>query len=719
MINLNINGEYFTKIINQDQLNQEDIDSIHNTVIQLLNTETNIDSPGMLLGKIQSGKTRNYIGIIALALDNGFDGSIILTKGTKALSKQTLQRISQEFKSFTDDEKLLAFDVMTTSKNLTGYEINQKLLFVSKKQPDNMIRLIELFSKDQLINKKILIIDDEADYASVGYKKTKDDPLDVNTTTKQIDDLRKLLKNSSFLQVTATPYSLYLQPEDIEIKGIEFKPIKPAFTQLVPVSKNYVGGDFYFNDSQDENNVASYLYIPISQSELEVLSHEDRRRFKLEDVLRSEAISSLRLAMVSFIVGGCIRRVQQEKERSSLSKYSFIMHTEQRKGAHKWQETVVSSLLESLINAVKNDFSICTELIEEAYEDLTQSIAILNLYRPSLDEVKKAFYKYLTEGYVRIDIVNSEKEIEELLDDQGQLKLRTPLHIFIGGQILDRGVTIANLIGFYYGRNPKRFQQDTVLQHSRMYGFRSKDDLTVTRFYTAPHIYEIMKQMHEFDSSLRRSVESGTDKSVIFIRTDDKNIIRPCSPNKLKLSNVKSLKPFKRILPVGFQTEKLSILRPITTYLDKKIDQLMKGRSIEKPFFISYEDAEDIINKIKDSIVMESEEGYSFNWSETLTILKFISTAEESDGKIWCLVRTDRNISRRVTKGHAKYSDAPDTASTDGAIARSTATKNPMLILLRQNGKEELGWKGAPFYWPVIFVQENIKTVIFSSEVDE
>jgi len=41
--------------------------------------------------------------------------------------------------------------------------------------------------------------------------------------------------------------------------------------------------------------------------------------------------------------------------------------------------------------------------------------------------------------------------------------------MFIGGQILDRGITIGNLIGFYYGRNPNRFQQDTVLQHSRMY----------------------------------------------------------------------------------------------------------------------------------------------------------------------------------------------------------------------------------------------------------
>ncbi len=67
--------------------------------------------------------------------------------------------------------------------------------------------------------------------------------------------------------------------------------------------------------------------------------------------------------------------------------------------------------------------------------------------------------------------VNSEEDVMNLLDDQGQLKLRTPLNIFIGGQILDRGITVANLIGFFYGRSPKKFQQDTVLQHSRMFGF--------------------------------------------------------------------------------------------------------------------------------------------------------------------------------------------------------------------------------------------------------
>ena len=81
--------------------------------------------------------------------------------------------------------------------------------------------------------------------------------------------------------------------------------------------------------------------------------------------------------------------------------------------------------------------------------------------------------------------------------------------MFIGGQILDRGITINNLIAFYYGRNPNRFQQDTVLQHSRMYGARSTADLAVTRFYAPLHVHQLMRRIHEFDGALREAFRSG------------------------------------------------------------------------------------------------------------------------------------------------------------------------------------------------------------------
>jgi hypothetical protein len=186
----------------------------------------------MLLGKVQSGKTKTFMGAIALAFDNGFDVCVVLTKGTKALAKQTYERVQKEFSDFTGDDLAQVFDIMTIPPGLTGYELNQKLVFVVKKQSDNLDRLSKALFETypSLAKKKILIIDDEADYASIGFRKSKEEGYTINKIAGQIDGLRKRLADTSFLQVTATPYSLYLQPEDLQLKAGQqtFKAVRPA-----------------------------------------------------------------------------------------------------------------------------------------------------------------------------------------------------------------------------------------------------------------------------------------------------------------------------------------------------------------------------------------------------------------------------------------------------------------------------------------------------------
>jgi hypothetical protein len=714
---------FFSQFLNDKRYEPQDIEAIEKTVAKLTDISSDRDRPGMLLGKIQSGKTKTFIGIIGLAFDRGFDAAIILTKGTKALSKQTIERISKEFEELTHRDLLQAYDVMTKPENLMGYEISQKLIFVAKKQPDNMARLIKTFSQEQFKNKNVLIIDDEADYASVGFKRTKEEGIESNTTTKQIDELRKLIQKSSFLQVTATPYSLYLQPESIELHGLEYRPIKPAFTQLVPINKSYIGGDYYFNDSLDENNLASYLYVPIKKDELEILQKSDRRRFKVEEVLTSNAILSLRQAIIGFLVGGCIRRIQDEHEGLIPSKYSFLIHTESQKGAHAWQEEVITELYRQLQESALKESPICDKLISEAYEEFVLPINLESYYLPPKDKVATTVKAALAQGWLMITKVNSEKQIEELLDATGQLKLRTPLNIFIGGQILDRGVTISNLIGFYYGRRPKTYQQDTVLQHSRMYGFRPRKDLAVTRFYTEPAIYQAMKAMHECDTELRKSFEDiNGDQSVVFIRKDEGGKIRACSPNKILLSRVNTLKPHKRLLPVGFQTNFASYLKTPIAAVDKYIQGKNVSIDNEEPFLIDVEDAIILIRKIQTTLLFK-ESGYDFDWDAYEAIIRYLSSLTKADSyknKVWCLVRSNRNLSRSVAIGsHAKFSDAPDTTRTDGSVAKELAIETPVLILIKQNGEESRGWMGHPFYWPVLYAQHNLKTVIFSSETQD
>lgn len=227
------------------------------------------------------------MGIMALAFNNGFDVCIVLTKGTKALTKQTYERLEKEFATFTTEDLVQVYDIKTIPSGLTAYELNQKLIFVVKKQADNLNRLSKAFFEayPAFSKKKMLIIDDEADYASIGFKNTKEEGVPINKIAGQIDHLRKDLTDSSFLQVTATPYSLYLQPDNLEIPATQqaFKPIKPAFTELVPVHDDYIGGDYYFYDSQEQGSISSFLHEPVTRDELEIFKKEDRRSLKIED----------------------------------------------------------------------------------------------------------------------------------------------------------------------------------------------------------------------------------------------------------------------------------------------------------------------------------------------------------------------------------------------------------------------------------------------------
>jgi hypothetical protein len=52
-------------------------------VLEKLQTQaTSTKRPGILLGRVQSGKTRAFLGVIARAFDRGYDVAVILTKGT-------------------------------------------------------------------------------------------------------------------------------------------------------------------------------------------------------------------------------------------------------------------------------------------------------------------------------------------------------------------------------------------------------------------------------------------------------------------------------------------------------------------------------------------------------------------------------------------------------------------------------------------------------------
>lgn len=700
-----LDGEFFS--VKKREYDEKQASCIVQAVTKLEEID---DKPLMMLGKIQSGKTKSFIGVISLAFDNGYDLAVVLTKNSNALAKQTTARMKSEFAEFRDDDIIEIFDIMCIPPRMSKFELDKKLILVVKKEHNNLPRLLE-FIKEYALDKdkRCLIIDDEADFCSIGYEKNKDTEFfDLRKIASQINDLRLKL-TCRFIQVTATPYSLYLQPDTIDIGGDkEIRAVKPFDTVLVPYGDKYIGGDYYFD--REKHPLGEYLFHAIDEGELQIIKNSDRRKFKEEEALTSQKIEGLRTSIMNFIVGGCIRVIQNGGQvRGKKNKFSFIIHTEIGKASHKRQEDIISELIERLEIEAETDSELLDKYIETSYNDLAKSVEGYGYEVPKIEEVMSYAKRAIKEQWLNKVIVNSENDINALLDEDGQLRLRTPLNIFIGGQILDRGITIANLIGFYYGRSPQKMQQDTVLQHSRMYGYRSKEDLSVTRFYTTKDLYNRMSKISDFDSKLREDFEQGNfTKGVIFISKDENGRVIPCSPSKISISNTQVLRPGKTTTPVGFQTGYKTYIKNAI----KDIDEILMANNngeIDGNFKISKEEAVRIIGLIYSTLEIENHNTIDEN--AFVSLINYLSTKEVN-----VYARSNRNITRlRETSRY--YSDMPYSIGSDLKQAKEMAIIEPTLMLMKQNGHEERGWRGAEFYWPVLVTQGSVGTAVYTSEL--
>lgn len=688
---------------------------INRTVTSLLRSETNTNRPGMLLGKIQSGKTRAFLGVIAGAFDQGFDVALILTKGTKSLAQQTVNRVSGEFAQFRDSEELAVYDIMNVP-NLTEWEINRfKLVFVAKKEVNNLRRLIDLFKKKypSLAKKRVLIVDDEADFASIRFSKAKgSDEIDQGKIAAQIDEIRNLLNHPALLQVTATPYSLYLQPTDYQASDDQFTflPKRPAFTELVPVHEDYVGGDEYFGD-HDESRPEYYLWHAVSENELAALKKPDRRRIKVDEALTSNQTRALRHSLFTFVTAATIRRVQQQLAHQPAKRYSMIVHTETTKQAHSWQLQIAQEIIDAATDAARNGDDSFNDLVDASYDDLCTSLSRGGFSVPSRDTVRRLVGEAFEQGGVVMEKVNSDNDLQALLDENAELKLRTPYNVFIGGQILDRGITVPNLLAFYYGRSPKRMQQDTVLQHARMYGARPRPDLAVSRLYTTPFNHEALRRIHQFDSALRHAFESGAhERGVAFVLRDAKRIV-PCAPSKIMASSIVALGPNSTLLPYGFQTKKKTELARHIRAVERTVPTELLATAGQQ--LISCQQAVDLISAIEPT--MEFEDGYSFDWDAARAALEYFARIVEHSpprDRVWLYVFKERNLSRVRSSG--RFSNAPLSPQERGSFGALTDAV-PILAMIEQQGLEEDGWCGHRFWWPVVIAPATAMTSIIAT----
>lgn len=738
----------YTHLKNQIGYSDDLQKCIKKTTDELLKDGEGADKPGLLLGKIQSGKTRAFVGVMALCFDKGIDICVIMTKGTKPLAEQTVLRMNADFHDFVDGKQqnpympeVKIYDIIEVKGSIPQYNLNSnKVIIVCKKEARNLEHLIKLFKSNKAIidQKKVLIIDDEADFAGHSFtsKDGKDQMLKI---TSLVNKLRGFLKYYRLLNVTATPYSLYLQPDDeIVIDNGRVLPAKPRFTELVPIHKDYVGGKQYFEDSQNPDSMYHDLFCEVSEKCMGIFRNP---RANYINNTYSQNISEIRISIITYLMATAIRKIQN----GGFYRSSFLVHVDIGKKNHSKQVELLEAVIESvrvslhLGNQKMNisDFVI----LNLVYPMLCNSIEVgqkegllpSSLQVPQQDEVQEEMKRILEQKDYRVVPVNSDNDVKQLLDkSSGQLKLELTANIFVGGGILDRGITIDHMLAFFYGRDAKSKQQDTVLQHARMYGNRSKEDMAVTRFYTTQSVYSALVRINELDNQLRdwfeSSVTKGTDPSAVFVGYDSKMGIRPCSTNKLVISNTLTIKPGKRVLPIGFQTLSNTEIKGTI----KKIDGILgkpEYQVRDKDGFFEIGKAEvlnilELINKTfyrhpkrarkGQAVLTIYQDAVDWDFEEIIASLEYC-LQNVSDNKLFAMVRDNRDMSRK--RANQGFIDAPDDGRTDTAPSRAKAVDRPVIMFIKQNGAKDKGWHDAPFYWPVLMTQQKLTAAVYSKDV--
>ena len=732
-------------------LTQAKKDCITETVDALLDpklSKEEVKEPGLLLGNIQCGKTDTFENIIGLTFDKGIDIAVIFTKNNTALTKQTKMRAERDYAAFAAGKghrvTVYVHDIMEiryVGLNQATVD-NSKTVIICKKQKDNLIALIQLFNnKNKFLKyKKVLIVDDEADFASRNYRKSGSRGnlnLEALKTTEQIDDFRCILDYSRYLQVTATPYSLLLQPEgQLNLtNGTTLEPFKPRFISIVPTHDKYIGAKQYFEESKDLDSMYSYLYNGVSPKGMQVI-YKSYRPYLTEKGHESPNLFALECAICNYLMSTAVRRIQERKKDARADYHtSAVFHIEISKDKHDWQCELIDSIVDDMKTQFKkktfsvwltNCMAIADKFLKESI-DAGKKEGLITVDYPSTDSIYKEIEQMFDKNNINITKVNSDNVIIHLLDQNtGELRLDAAANIFVGGNVLDRGITIQHMLCFFYGRNPTTFQQDTVLQHARMFGARSLEDMAVTRFHTTSRIYRAFEMMCEMDDDLRKRIieskKKGTDIGPIFVGYNPQ--IKPCAPSKTAVSDINHIKAHQRVLPIGFMSGYKTHIKSTIDEIDRLITTSphYKDQDKEGFFEINKDTVVTIIKLIKKTYLYDAyyqNEDFKNDITHLLCTLEYsLSVAKEKD-KLYCWHLTNRNLNR--IRDNGGFMDSPEGGSVYIDKARNKAIDSPVITFIKQNGRRNVdsrgvnrGWNDAEFYWPVLMTQKNIKSAVYT-----
>lgn len=470
-----------------DDMTEEAIDSIFNNAARILgrcpnpNIQEQVAETGIVIGKVQSGKTSNFISVLALAFDNGYDIAIVLGGNTLNLLKQNASRISSAFS--VDTEKLT---VLKTNDNKTlinparikdFIENGRKVIIVGLKHNMHIDQIAEIFDNEFLADKSVLIVDDEGDQATLNTRAYQQS---ISTTYASVLNLKSKLKSHCFLSVTATPQA------NILIEA--FDTLSPDFGELVYPGEGYCGLQEFHGEHADR-----YIKeIPESEPNL------------LDGMGVPESVYQ---AMALFFVGNAIRR-----SRGDMGTHAMLIHPSQKKFDHRVVEQKIQSILDEWKSkaktrlAGKNDISYNSlkNLLKAAYDSFVSDGVICHpfddLENQILDRIKQCS---------PVLICNSEENASENAE-------LYKTNIFVGGNLVERGITFKGLAVTYITRRARgKSNVDNTEQRARWFGYKAKY-LDVCRVFTTRDIKDDFASILEHDEDMWASIERAQERGIPF-----------------------------------------------------------------------------------------------------------------------------------------------------------------------------------------------------------
>jgi Z1 domain-containing protein len=443
---------------------------------------------GLVVGYVQSGKTLSFTAVMALARDNGYRLVIVIAGIGVDLKSQSERRVLADLglsdgqrawahfenpDTRSDDVRNIANVLNMWTKANVPPPRRRAVLITVLKNHVRLKNLVATLSKLNLTGVPALVIDDEADQASLNNKAASN--IRTGATAKSptydwITQIKAVLPHHTFLQYTATPQA----PVLVQLADL----LSPSFAELVTPGQAYVGGKTFF-----ERNASLARVIPI------------RDLPGPSNMLRG-APASLQQALRLYLIGAAVHYVRNERGNRSM-----MVHPSQATGPHADYKGWVDSSLkgwESLLSQPNTSkvFRACAALFQKDYDDLTVTAGSL----PPFDDLMNVMALVISE--TRVLQVNSTR--------QGEKRVKWKEYdywVLVGGQKLDRGFTVEGLTVTYMPRPLGTGRADTVQQRARFFGYK-KTYQGLCRVFLESDVKDAMSEYVEHEEYVRGALSA-------------------------------------------------------------------------------------------------------------------------------------------------------------------------------------------------------------------